>query len=142
MKNLLKLIPFLVMAIALKACTAETNDNEVLEADLESNLTSLAFDNNCANDLPKTRLINNGTVAFQLQVISEDGVPEITIPNIGPGVTTSWNNFNTGDMLFSVTNSEPMVSDEKVNIQMDSCMGYEIVINSNNQITSFIPISF
>ena len=130
------------MAIALKACTAETNDTEVLEADLESNLTSLAFDNNCANDLPKTRLINNGSIAFQLQVISEDGVPEITIPNIGPGVTTSWNNFNTGDMLFSVTNSEPMVSDEKVNIQMDTCMGYEIVINSNNQITSFIPISF
>jgi hypothetical protein len=142
MKNLLKLLPFLVIAIALKACTAGTYDNEVLEADLESNLTSLAFDNNCANDLPKTRLINNGTVAFQLQVISEDGVPEITIPNIGPGVTTNWNNFNSGDMLFSVTNSEPMVSDEKVNIQMDTCMAYEIVINSNNQITSFIPISF
>lgn len=138
MKNLLKLLPFLVIALIFKACTIEPTDIDIVE----SNSTDASFDTNCADDLPKTRLINNGTIDFELRVINDIGVSEITIPNIGPGTTTNWNNFNAGEVLFAVSNTEPTVNDEKVLLQMDTCMGYEIVINSNNMITSFTPITF
>lgn len=142
MKNLLKLLPFLVIAIALKACTPEFNDTEVLDLELESSAERALFDTNCADDLPRTRMINNGTIEFDLQVINEAGIAEITIPNIAPGTTTSWNDFNSGEVIFSVTNIEPLVNDEKVRLDMDTCMGYEIVIGPDNAITSFTPISF
>ena len=142
MKNLLKLLPFLVVALILKACTAELNENEALQVDLDSRESSVIFDTNCTDDLPRTRMINNGTIAFDLQVISEAGVAEITIPNIGPGTTTSWNDFNVGEVLFSITNYEPLVNDEKVQLLMDTCMGYEIVIGPDNTITTFTPILF
>ena len=133
MKNLLKLLPFLVVALILKACTAELNENEALQVDLDSPESSVIFDTNCTDDLPRTRMINNGTIAFDLQVISEAGVAE---------TTTSWNDFNVGEVLFSITNYEPLVNDEKVQLLMDTCMGYEIVIGPDNTITTFTPILF
>ena len=142
MKNLLKLLPFLVIAFAFKSCTVEPTDVVVTASDSETSSPDAIFDTNCANDLPKTRMINNGTINFDLQVINIAGVSELTISSIGPGTTTNWNDFNVGEVLFAVSNNEALVNDEKVVLQMDTCMGYEIVIDSNNEITSLTPISF
>ena len=138
MKNLFKFIPFLGLALALKACIVEPADADLLEATQQN----AQFDTNCTGDLPKTRLINNGTIPFDLQVINESGIAEITITNIGPGITTTWNEFGVGEVLFSVSNNTPMVSEEKVVIDMDTCMGYEIVIGADNAIESYDPIIF
>ena len=138
MKNLLKFIPFIGLAFILKACIVEPADAELFE----STETDAQFDTNCTGDLPKTRLINNGTISFDLQVINENGVAEITITSIDPGITTAWNEFAVGEVLFSVSNNTPMTNDDKVVINMETCMGYEIVINSDNEIESYDPIIF
>ena len=145
MKNLLKLLPFLVISIILKSCTAESRELEANE-EFTTNAELMSPDQfqnmNCTGELPRTRLINNGTIDVNLQVVREDGLAEITIPNISPGTTTNWNDFNVGEVLFSVTNDVPMVNDEKVVLDMDTCMGYEIEIGPDNQIVSFVPIIF
>ena len=139
MKNLLKFIPFFGLAFIMKACIVEPVDAELNQSNSDLNAQ---FDTNCTGDLPKTRLINNGTIPFDLQVINEDGVAEITITSIDPGITTAWNEFAVGEILFSVSNNTPMTNDEKVVINMDTCMGYEIVINGDNEIESYDPITF
>ncbi|MCA0132621.1 hypothetical protein [Winogradskyella alexanderae] len=138
MRNLLKFIPFFGIALVFKACITEPLDSAVTNQEFNSS----TFDTNCTGDLPKTRLINNGTIAFDLQVINADGIAEITILSIDPGITTTWNEFEVGEVVFSVSNDTPMINDEKVVLDMDTCMGYEIVIGPDNSIESFDPIIF
>lgn len=138
MRSLLKFIPFLGLAVILKACITEPIDDSLINPETNSNLQ----DTNCTGELPITRLINNGTITFDLQVVNSEGIAEVTISSIDPGITTAWNEFEVGEVVFSVSNNTPMVNDEKVVLDMDNCMGYEIVIGPNNAIESYDPIIF
>jgi hypothetical protein len=134
MKNLLKFIPFLVFAAVLKACTVEYTEVQNAER-------SLLFQSNasCIDDDPKTRVINNGTIAFALEVVTLDGTVVVNIPNIPPNTTTSWANFAEGDYIFSLESLSSTVTDDKVLLTMNQCMAFEIEVDSNNEIVSYTP---
>ncbi|WP_431157633.1 hypothetical protein [Winogradskyella poriferorum] len=138
MKSLLRFIPFLGVALIFKACIAEPIDESITNPENNFNVSEL----NCTGDLPITRLINNGTITVDLQVVNADGIAEVTITSIDPGVTTSWNEFEEGEVLFAVSNSTPLVNDEKVILEMSTCMGFEIVIGPDNTIESYDTITF
>ncbi|OZV68608.1 hypothetical protein [Winogradskyella aurantia] len=134
MKNLLKFIPFIVFAIVLKACTAE---NSIL---LNNEADQLSQSNPpCVDDDPITRVINNGTISFSLDVIRIDGTVVVSIPNIPPNTTTSWASFEEGEYIFSLESLASSVSDDKVQLLMNQCMAFEIEVDINNQIVSYTP---
>lgn len=132
MKNLLRFLPFLAMIVF--ACTVDSND--ILE---EDNLLITAQSMSCIDDDPITRVVNNGTVSFNLLVVAEDGTILVDIPNIPANSTTSWASFPQGEVLFSLDTDVTQVNDDKVVLQMDTCMAYDIEIDSNNEIVSYTP---
>ncbi|MUU77271.1 hypothetical protein [Winogradskyella endarachnes] len=139
MKNLLKLKAFLCLILLFSACTPSDADFDTESiSDVDYTIDSIL--NPCDNEDPKTRVINNGTVAFDLLVVQNDATPVVTIFNIPPNSTTSWANFNEGEYVFALNCSDQNVSDDKVQLQMDNCTAFEIEIDSNNQIVSYVPI--
>ena len=120
--------------LLLFGCTSDPVANNTA-----SNLTTSQFNEPCLDQDPITRVVNNGTVAFDLKVVDEQGVVLVDIPNIPANTTTSWASFQQGEVLFSIDCHQTMVSDDKVVLQMDTCMAYEIEIDSNNEIVSYIP---
>jgi hypothetical protein len=136
MKNLLKFAPVMGLAMSLLSCTSES-----LENDISSEPTSNELNEPCIDQNPITRVVNNGTIAFDFKVVDSDGIVIIDIPNIPANTTTSWASFNEGEVLFSLDSNQTSVRDDKVVLLMDNCMAYEIEINSNNQIVSYTPTS-
>jgi hypothetical protein len=136
MKNLLKFIPFIVFAIVLKACTAE---NSVL---LNNETDQFSQSNPpCVDDDPITRVVNNGTITFQLQVMNEDGVEVVNFVSVPPNTTTSWASFDSGLHIFYLkdVSDSSNSSMDKAQLQMDNCMALEIEIDANDQVVSFVP---
>ena len=137
MKNLLRFLPLL--ALVLFTCTADSNENDF------DNDNFLARQNQppCVNDDPITRLINNGTITYELIVVDENGVEVVNFESIPPNSTTSWASFNTGLYIFYLknANSSPSSSHDKVQLQMENCTALEIEIDGNDEVLSFIPTS-
>ncbi|MBC2845278.1 hypothetical protein [Winogradskyella flava] len=134
MKNLLRFMP--LMALVLFTCTADSNENDV-------QIDSLLFEQNqppCVDDDPITRVVNNGTIPFDLIVLANDGTVLVDIPNIPANTTTSWASFPQGEVLFSVKSNQTGVQDDKVVLQMNTCMAFDIEIDATNQIVSYTPI--
>lgn len=139
MKNLLKLQAILCLILLFSACTASIEDYTTeSNSDFENTIDSTL--NPCDNEDPKTRVINNGTVAFDLVVLQDDGSAVVTILNIPANSTTSWASFSEGELLFALNCFDQNVNDDKVLLQMDNCTAFEIEIDSNNQIVSYVPI--
>ncbi|WP_299100351.1 hypothetical protein [uncultured Winogradskyella sp.] len=132
MKNLLKLSAIFGLILLTSACT-ETTDDLVVENQ------STTLNPPCNEEDPKTRVVNNGTVAFNLEVFLTDGTTVVSILNIPPNSTTSWATFSEAEVMFSLKGSDQNVSDDKVLIQMDNCMAYEIEVDINNEIISYTP---
>ena len=133
MKNLLRFIPFL--ALLIFACTVDSDETDSQNEDL------LTAQNQppCVDDDPITRVVNNGTVAFDLLVLSDDGSVLVDIPDIPANTTTSWASFPEGEVLFSMDAHVAQADDDKVVLQMNTCMAYEIEIDGNNEIVSYMP---
>ena len=139
MKNLLKQALFLCFVIMLSACTSDSVHNDILSETVEvENFQLTEF---CSNQDPTTRVVNNGTVTFDLLVTNADGTFLAELPNILSNTTTSWVSFPEGDIVFSLTSNDPSVSDTDVVLKMGTCMVYEIEVDSNNQIVSFTSTS-
>jgi hypothetical protein len=135
MKNLLKFIPFLVIALVLKSCTAEISESFDVDGNFEPQQDSM-----CIDDDPITRVVNNGTTTFSLKVVrNSDGIVVVNIPNIPSNTTTSWASFSAEEYVFSIEALDGSIPDDKVLIQMDQCMAFDIEIDSNNQIVSYVP---
>ena len=67
MKDLLKQALFLCFVIMLSACSSESMQNDNLSETVEvENFQLTEF---CSNQDPTTRVVNNGTVTFDLLVI-------------------------------------------------------------------------
>lgn len=134
MKNLLKSTLLVCLALTLFTCTSDPSGN-----DISTDLTPSQLNDPCVGQDPITRVINNGTVNVDFKVIDSDGVVLVDIPSIPASTTTSWASFEEGEVLFSIDSNQTLVSDDKVLLNMDSCMAYEIEINSNNEIVSYTP---
>ncbi|NRD20255.1 hypothetical protein HNV08_09360 [Winogradskyella eckloniae] len=132
MKNLLKLSVIFSLFLLSSSCT-ETSDELVVESE------STTLNPPCIDADPKTRVVNNGTVDFNLEVFLSDGTTVVSILNIPPNSTTSWATFSEAEVMFSLKGSNLNVSDDKVLIQMDNCMAYEIEVDINNEIVSYTP---
>ena len=129
-------MPFLGLTAMFLTCTSPMEDEEVIDFEVQ-NSTLVP----CVDDDPITRVVNNGTATFDLNVLDSDGVVLVSIPNIPPSSTTSWASFPQGEVLFELASQTTLVSDDKVIIQMDNCMAFDIEVNSSNQIVSYIPTS-
>ncbi|WP_299367019.1 hypothetical protein [Winogradskyella sp.] len=136
MKNLLKQAHIACLMLMLSGCTSDSTLND----DSSPEVTDSPLNEPCFDQDPITRVINNGTVTFDFKVIDDQGNVLVDIPNIPASTTTSWANFEQGEVLFSLNSNQTMVSDDKVVLQMDTCMAYEIEIDANNEIVSYIPI--
>ncbi|WP_138433473.1 hypothetical protein [Winogradskyella algicola] len=134
MKNLLKSTLLVCLALTLFTCTSDPSGNNISD-----DLTPSQFNDPCVDQDPITRVINNGTVTVDFKVIDSDGEVLVDIPNIPANTTTSWASFGEGEVLFSIDSNQTLVSDDKVLLNMNSCMAYEIEINSSNEIVSYIP---
>ena len=134
MKNLLKSTLLACLALTLFTCTSDPSGN-----DISTDLTPSQLNDPCVDQDPITRVINNGTVTVDFKVVDSDGVVLVDISGIPASTTTSWASFEEGEVLFSIDSNQTLVSDDKVLLNMDSCMAYEIEINSNNEIVSYTP---
>lgn len=134
MKNLLKHTFLMCITFAFLTCTSD-----LVENDQSQDLTPSQLNEPCVDEDPITRVINNGTVSVDFKVIDNNGVVLVDIPNIPANTTTSWASFGEGEVLFSIDSNQTLVSDDKVVLTMQSCMAYEIEIDSNNEIVSYIP---
>lgn len=135
MKNLLKRTFVMCFVLTLLTCTSDSAENE-----LSLDLNPSQLNEPCVGQLPITRVINNGTVSIDFKVIDSDGVVLVDIPSIRASTATSWASFDEGVVLFSIDTNQTLVSDDKVELNMESCMAYEIEINSNNEVVSYLPI--
>ncbi|NRD23438.1 hypothetical protein HNV10_09325 [Winogradskyella litoriviva] len=134
MKNLLKLTASFGLILLFSACTATIEDYTI-----ENESVAAPLNPPCDNEDPKTRVVNNGTVSFNLEVLTADGSTVVSILNIPPNSTTSWASFSENEVMFSLKGSNFNVADDKVLIQMDNCMAYEIEVNGSNEIVSYVP---
>ncbi|WP_461587030.1 hypothetical protein [Winogradskyella sp.] len=131
MKNLLNLSIFVFLFIMFSTCSV--ND---IEDDSDLNVNE---NETCLDSDPITRVVNNGTSTYHLKVVDTDGVVLVDIPNIPPNTTTSWASFAPGEVLFSLDANQTMVNDDKVVLQMNTCMAYDIEIAPDNTIVSYTP---
>lgn len=136
MKNLLKFAYYASVLLVSISCTTESVDSVQL-----NELNQQELNDPCVDQDPISRVVNNGTVSFDFKVIDDQGVVLAEISNIPASTTTSWVSFPQGEILFSLDSDQTLVNDDKVVLQMGTCMAYEIEIDSNNQIVSYTPIA-
>jgi hypothetical protein len=135
MKNLLKLARLLCFILLLSGCTADSTEIDVLSEIVQSESSQPP----CVDDDPITRVINNGTIDFDFKVFNDQGDIVIDFPVVPPNTTTSWASFVSGEVLFSIDGDDATANDDKVLLQMNTCMAYEIEIDGNNEIVSYTP---
>ena len=137
MKNLLMTAAIAAMALTIFSCTTETVDNFESEIIIENDPVLQANDA-CDDSIPEARITNNGTVAINLDIINEDDEVVGFVHNLLPGNTSSWISFQPGEILFSVSN-DTHVRDVKVVHNMTTCMIYDIVVESDNELSDDGP---
>jgi len=134
MKNLLISVLLIATLCMLSNCSVE--EFEIPNQSIENLQLFDSLD--CTDQDPKARLTNNGTMSFDLEIHSMDGMLLYLEHNILPGSITSWNSFPSGEIQFSIENSN--IQDEKVVYTMNTCMEFDMEIGSNNMLTSAIPV--
>lgn len=87
----------------------------------------------CKKEDPVSRIVNNGTESTSVQIQTTGG-NTVNINNIQPGETSEDKSFAEGIVTFTISigNNSPVVLD----VTMEQCWEYEIVIDANNQVTS------
>jgi hypothetical protein len=134
MKNLLKSVLLIATVCLFSSCSTEQVEINTQSVENFQYLDS----QDCTDQDPKARLTNNGTVNFNLEILSIDGVLLNSEYNIQPGSVTSWKYFAEGEILFSIDNS--IFQDEKVIYIMNTCMEFDMEIGSDNLLTNAVPI--
>lgn len=122
-------------------CSIESIDNSVNALNVnQSELDDSTPVDPCIGQDPKARLTNNGSVIFDIEIYSLDGVLLNHEYSIAPGETTAWKPFVSGETMFSVSNS--VVADEKVVYTMGTCMEFDMEIGADNKLTAAVPVQF
>jgi hypothetical protein len=90
--------------------------------------------NNCKNEGPRARIVNNGTDKASVQIWTTGGNTE-NINNIEVGQTSDWRNFAAGLTNFTV--SIQGESDTVLVVNMLNCFQYDINISAQNTVTAW-----
>ncbi len=125
MKYLLKNIACAIVLLSVLNCTTETENN----FQDSSNISQ--------TQEPQARITNNGTLVVNLEIYNVDGILVAQENGIEPGKTSSLKTFNAGETTFVVSSAK---SDKIIVLDMDAQMTNNMVIASNNQISSNQPI--
>ena len=89
----------------------------------------------CKNEDPRARVVNSGTV--QVDVHIETTGNTVNINNVQPGTSTEFVSYAPGYVLFRITvGSGGSAVDYESNVLMEECFEYDIVLSSDNIITS------
>jgi hypothetical protein len=134
--NLTKIIACAIIMSTCFSCTVESVDNNVINPELNS--ADLTLADPCSGNNPRARLTNNGSINFDLEILTLDGILLNHEYNITPGSSTSWLHFVPGEVIFSVTNNS--IEDEKLVYEMLTCMEFDMEIDVDNQLTDAEPI--
>lgn len=88
----------------------------------------------CENEDPRARIVNNGTDKASVQIKTSGGSTE-NINNIQSGQVSAWSSFASGNTEFTVS-VQGMPDDTLIIVDMVDCWEYEIIIDSNNNVSS------
>ncbi len=114
-----------IVLLSFLNCTTETVDNSQ-----DSSNISLIQE-------PQARVTNNGTTVVDLEIYDINGILVAQENGIEPGKTSSLKTFSAGETTFVVSSAN---SDKIIVLDMDAQMTNNMVIASNNQISSNQPI--
>jgi len=95
---------------------------------------SMAACNNCKNEDPRARIVNNGTDKASVQIWTTGGNTE-NINNIEVGQTSDWRSFAAGATNFTV--SIQGEADTVLVVNMLNCFQYDINISAQNTVTAW-----
>lgn len=95
---------------------------------------SMAGCNNCKNEEPRARIVNNGTDKASVQIWTTGGNTE-NINNIEVGQTSDWRSFAAGMTNFTV--SIQGEDDTVLVVNMLNCFQYDINISPQNIVTAW-----
>lgn len=102
-------------------------------------VTLLAFTLNsckkCKGEDPQARITNNGTKDASVQIKTSGG-NTVNINNVATGTSSAYDNFAEGDVTFTIVIDK---IEYVKTVTMSKCFQYDIVIDSNNNLTS-VPV--
>lgn len=130
--SLLKKATLVLLLFTSFCCSVEPIDSEQSLVNQPENLTSF----NCSGEQPEARFVNNGSVSFTFSIISEDSGQVAQFIDVAPGTSTNWTSFSSGNVLFSIDSNTSGVSDIKTQLAMQNCESFELVVQSDNTLSS------
>jgi hypothetical protein len=86
----------------------------------------------CKKEDPRARIINNGTDKASVQIKTTGG-NTTNINNIQVGTTSAYSSYSAGIVTYTVNVAN---TDYVKTVDMAKCYEYDIVVNSDNSITS------
>lgn len=129
--NLLKRIVFTMLLLSMLNCSVEPLEQSDVSLNSIETIPAIEETSTCDGSDPQVRVINNGTVPFDLEVYDTDGNFLNSIMGVHPTHTSDWVSFGEAETLFSITNSA--AQDTKVVFLMENCTQLTIEIGSDNQ---------
>nr|WP_321235082.1 hypothetical protein [uncultured Psychroserpens sp.] len=143
MKNLLKYtIACAIVMTTCYSCSVESIENEQLETAIVLEDSTLPNTQDpCTGQDPQARITNNGTILVTLQIATIDGTVLHTVQDLAPGNSSSYLMFAEGDIIFNISKNTTGLSDEKVVYTMGECMSFDIEVDTDNNLTTAVPIN-
>lgn len=129
--NLLKRIVFTMLLFSMLSCSVEPLEQSDVSLNSIETIPSIEETATCDGSDPRVRVINNGTVTFDLEIYDMDDNFLNSILGVQPTHTSDWVTFGEAETLFSITNSA--TPDLKVVFLMENCTQFTIEIGSDNQ---------
>jgi hypothetical protein len=84
----------------------------------------------CESEMPRARILNNGTTVASVQIKTADG-NTVNINNVDPATASVYASYVSGAITFTITvNKTPYVKATTVS----NCFDYDIAIDANNNI--------
>lgn len=131
---LTKAMASVVLATTLFSCSVEPIDSDLNPSNLMSSIEITA----CSNADPVVKLVNNGSVDFDINVYSMiDGSLLNSFSGVTPGTNSGWLDFANGEVLVSLENAS--TSEYKVVYQMDLCTQLQLEIAADNTLLPATP---
>lgn len=136
MKYLLKNIAYAILLFTAFNCTTEPVDNSQQEF-IESVAQEAMFSeqessDDCNGESPKVRIANNGTINVNLEIYDENGSLVDSEHGISTNYVSDWKLLPVGEITFAVSNIN---ADKIVVLDVQTCMNFELDIDSDNNLT-------
>lgn len=137
MKNLTTIMAGALLGVFFFSCSVEPLEQSIIDqANLEENVNQEIAA--CVDADPEARIVNNGSVAIDLDIFDENGNLLGFVHNLLPSETSVWISFPEGNnILFAVSND--VVEDEKVIYDMSTCTIFDMEFTSSNQLSNATP---